>query len=196
MNQKKGILGLNTVKAFVIVLLSLAIVGVITLVILGSLNSGQLQTLTDIRNSTTVANESLAAVNETTVNLVGATTVRPICTVATVTNNTDGVVIASANYTVSGCTIAFSGGAGGLAVNNTAWDVDYVWTQVSSQPVDAITVNVSAGIENFFTNSVTFFALLAVVVIILIIALIIVVVNRFGGETGGAGGSPRGEPTL
>ena len=101
MKLKKGILGLNTVKAFVVVLLSLAIVGVVTLVVLGALNN---------------------------------TNINP---------------------------------AGSQAANGT----------------DNIISNVSAGIENFFTNSVTFFALLAVVVIILIIALIIVVVNRFGGET-------------
>ena len=46
--------------------------------------------------------------------------------------------------------------------------------------------NVSGGVEEFFSNTVTWFSLLAVVVIILIIAIVIIAVNRFGG--GGRGG--------
>ena len=35
--DKRGILGLNTVKAFIVVLLSLAIIGVVTLIVLGAI---------------------------------------------------------------------------------------------------------------------------------------------------------------
>ena len=39
---KKSILGLNTVKAFIIVLLSLAIIGIVTLVVLGSIQNANI----------------------------------------------------------------------------------------------------------------------------------------------------------
>jgi len=41
---KKSILGLNTVKAFIIVLLSLSIIGVVTLVVLGAIQSANIST--------------------------------------------------------------------------------------------------------------------------------------------------------
>ena len=41
---KKGILGLNTVKAFIVVLLSLAIISIVTLVVLGALQNAQITT--------------------------------------------------------------------------------------------------------------------------------------------------------
>ena len=37
LKDKRGILGLNTVKAFIVVLLSLAIIGVVTLIVLGAI---------------------------------------------------------------------------------------------------------------------------------------------------------------
>src|SRR3990167_9687874 len=39
---KKSILGLNTVKAFIIVLLSLAIIGIVTLVVLGAIQNANI----------------------------------------------------------------------------------------------------------------------------------------------------------
>lgn len=44
--------------------------------------------------------------------------------------------------------------------------------------------NVTGGVESFFTNAGTWFALLAIVVIILIVAIVIFAVNRFGGSRG------------
>jgi len=41
---KKSILGLNTVKAFIVVLLSLAIIGIVTLVVLGAIQNANIQT--------------------------------------------------------------------------------------------------------------------------------------------------------
>ena len=39
---KKGILGLNTVKAFIVVLLSLAIIAVVTLIVLGAISNANI----------------------------------------------------------------------------------------------------------------------------------------------------------
>ena len=43
-SKKKSILGLNTIKAFIVVLLSLAIIGVVTLVVLQALNDSSITT--------------------------------------------------------------------------------------------------------------------------------------------------------
>ena len=42
--EKKGILGLNTVKAFIVVMLSLAIIAVVTLVVLGAIQNANIAT--------------------------------------------------------------------------------------------------------------------------------------------------------
>ncbi|KKK89241.1 hypothetical protein LCGC14_2735050, partial [marine sediment metagenome] len=36
-NYKRSILGLNTVKAFIVVMLALAIIGIVTLIVLGAI---------------------------------------------------------------------------------------------------------------------------------------------------------------
>ena len=42
--KKKGILGLNTVKSFIVVMLSLAIIAVVTLVVLGAIQGANIST--------------------------------------------------------------------------------------------------------------------------------------------------------
>ena len=42
--NKKSILGLNTVKAFIVVMLSLAIIGVVTLIVLGAIQNANIAT--------------------------------------------------------------------------------------------------------------------------------------------------------
>lgn len=49
-----------------------------------------------------------------------------------------------------------------------------------------IVLNVSGGLESFFSNTGTIFSILVVVVIILAIAIIILAVQRFGGKSGGS----------
>lgn len=59
--SKKSILGLNTVKAFIVVLLSLAIIGVVTLIVLGSIQSANIapaNSLADNGTKSIVANVS------------------------------------------------------------------------------------------------------------------------------------------
>jgi hypothetical protein len=53
LQKKKSILGLNTVKAFIVVMLSLAIIGVVTLVVLGAISSANITTNVAAINGTT-----------------------------------------------------------------------------------------------------------------------------------------------
>jgi len=173
-NYKKSILGLNTVKAFIVVLLSLSIIAIITLVVLGTFVNLNVQT-----GYTSIAGQTTTTVMNTTATYVASTNSNCKLSVSSITNST-GSACSSGNYTVSGCTITGSGASGGC--NNSVWLVTGSYTD--SQAVTSITQNTSSGIIQFFTNSATFFALLGVVVIILIISLVVVVVNRFGGEAG------------
>jgi len=186
---KKSILGLNTVKMFVIVLLAVAIIGVISLVVLGALNSPQLQSTTGIVKSGTTVNQTYGVVNETsqTLNATFAGYNSLSCTPILAINSTDSVVINAPNYTYSGCNIAFNGGT--AFFNNTAWKITYSWSYRADNGAAAVTQNVSSGIISFFNNSGTYFSLLGVVVIILIISLVVVVVNRFGGEQAQSNGT-------
>lgn len=43
--QKKGILGLETIKAFIVVMLSLAIIAVVTLVVLGAIQNANISSV-------------------------------------------------------------------------------------------------------------------------------------------------------
>ena len=49
-----------------------------------------------------------------------------------------------------------------------------------------ILLNVTGGVNDFFTNASTWFSLLSVVIIILIISVVILAVNRFGSGSGGS----------
>jgi len=49
-----------------------------------------------------------------------------------------------------------------------------------------ILLNVTGGVNDFFTNAGTWFSLLSVVIIILIISVVIMAVNRFGSGSAGS----------
>ena len=180
-NYKKSILGLNTVKAFIIVLLVIAIISIVTLVILGAITSPTFVQNTGATISGTNVNETLTKVNETAQSLTVSTQIGDSCTIIQAVNASNGYVISSTNYTTANgaCTIALNSSQ--PTFNNTLWKVTYSFTY-KDPSTTYITSNVSSGLLGFFSSSTTFFALLAVVVIILIISLVVVVVNRFGGE--------------
>jgi hypothetical protein len=198
--EQKSILGLNTVKAFVIAMLSLAIIGIISLVVLGSFSSTSLISQVGIPLSGTSSNEStVTAVSEGGVILSKGYYNSPICTVTQCVNATSGTVIPTVNYTATSCTVKWAGAElDAIGSNNSVWKCSYSWSYKDSSGIDSVTKNTSAGLIGFFGNSVTFFALLGVVVIILIISLVVVVVNRFGGESTSSSGevSPQGEGNL
>ena len=56
--NRKSILGLNTVKAFIVVLLSLAIIGIVTLVVLSAIQNANIVT-----SGSTVDNQTKAITN-------------------------------------------------------------------------------------------------------------------------------------
>jgi len=192
MNKLKSILGLETVKAFIIVMLALAIVGVVALIVLGAMTSPQIISQTGM-SLTSKFNETLTSVDEKGEYTSCNAQVSGACSGLIVVNATDNAIINAANYTVSNCQFSFP--APNLSINvgnkynNTNWRVSGTCSYRDSSS-SSVTQNVSTGIISFYNSAPTFFALLAVVVIILIISLVVVVVNRFGGtaDTSMSGG--------
>jgi hypothetical protein len=170
---------LNTVKSFIVVLLSLSIIAIVTLIVLGSINTATVSQLGQV-NTVSKTNETSYMSNY--IDLSIASYPSASCTVGTITNYTTQTIITSGNYTVSNCRITLN--TNGVTVNSTNWNITWSGTYRDISGVNAITSNVSTGLIGFFTNAGTYFSLLGVVVIILIISLVVVVVNRFGGEEG------------
>jgi len=179
-NSRKGQMGLDTSKTVMLVLLTVGVLGFLTIILLGN--------LTD--TNVAVTSGTIGAQSETITSVAHAS--RPLgfndrldctATVSDVRNATGGAFINATNYTVSGCTILYKTGQGNPSgFNNSNWVVNYSGTFNSFGSVNA---NLTSGTTSFFTNTSTWFSLLAVVVVILIIAIVIFAVNRFGGrETG------------
>jgi uncharacterized membrane protein len=185
LKEKKGILGLNTVKAFIVVLLALAIVAVVFIIVLGFFSTDSFLSGTAPKSSEIdVTNETVTTPTETGVDLANAGRLSVSCTVGVCINVTGEDAIPADNITATGCNVAFAGAEDTDGYNNSNWQCTYSYNYRQSELITGITDNTTDGVVSFFGNTTTFFSLLVVVVIILIVSLVIVVVNRFGGETG------------
>ncbi len=60
-------------------------------------------------------------------------------------------------------------------------------TSVATTQTTNIVNNITGGVETFFSNAGTWFALLAIVVIILIVVIVMLAVNKVDGTKGGSG---------
>lgn len=175
--KNKGIMGLDTAKAFIVGLLGLVIVGVLTMVIFGALTDTTL--VGPDTESGSVTNETGAYINATGYTLDKASETgfsSPAITAAY--NYTDNTLIGSGNYTVSDA---------GVVTNTTTTNYDnvsisYTYNYETTSNEEKVVNNASSGISDFFSNTSVWLSLLGVVIIILIIAAVVSVVNRFGSE--------------
>jgi len=195
LNRKKGILGLDKVKAVMLALLVLAVIFVT--IILATVNLRDVaedfdrisETVTNT-NTTQVINDSVAIYlcgTDGGQNYRGCSVSVDNFTNAT---GTEGFVINSANYTIVNCSVILienTGETDATNYNNTGWNFTgtCTWSNAEYQNVN---LNLSSGGSGFFKNSSTFISILVVVVIISLIAIVIAVVSGFGGG-GGLGGS-------
>jgi len=185
MRDKKAMMGLDTVKVVLVVLLTLGVIAIAMFVALTSLQPA-VESL-DRSNTGTVTNESTTkAMNYTwtyTFNTSISGQRNPTCTITSVINGTDGVSINSGNYTVpstlGGCNIKASTPSAGF--NSTVWKVSYTYVYASPDSYNAVS-NITNGSVNFFKQIPTVFTILGVIVIILAVGIIIVAVMRFGNR--------------
>ncbi len=186
--NKKGILGLETVRVVIVTLLVLAVTAIAVFLALVSLQSSDL--FTDDSLGTLSINESVGPVNETGVDFGNNTLASAVCTITLVLNATDDIVIDAGNYTQTNCNIAYSAAADS-SFNNTLWEVSsttaYTQTSQVESDTDSIVNNITNGTTQFFANVPTYMILLGVVVLLLIIAIILVVVSRFASPNAGEG---------
>lgn len=191
--NKKGVLGLDTAKAFILMLLILAVVGFAALISLSQINDASDNVLPDI--SIAFVNVSLGTNAATEVpqyvTTKGGTVYSPAnyydCTLKitevinrSVAAGAAGWNIAAGNYTNGDCTLRYTHAANSYA-NNSLWNVTGSITYRIGD-VAASFQNVTTGTSNFFANATTWFTLISVVVIILLIGIVIFAVSRFGGR--------------
>lgn len=174
---KKGIIGFDTVKVVIVSLLIIAVLAIASFAAITPLNS--------VANtvglySGTETNES-GYVNATGYTLAKSTLTNFASpTITAVYNTTNGSLIGSNNYVLTG----------NILYNNTVTNwanvkVSYTY-QYNTPAANSVIGNTTVGFGNFFSQVPTIMTLLAVIVLILIIAIVIVAVTRFqsGKEEG------------
>ncbi len=190
--NKKGVLGLDTVKSVFVWFLVISILAIVIVLALVSLRTPveNIDKTTDL-----IRNETILDLDNNTIkNFAQASSDafrNGVCSIQVVKNITDGKTIVAANYTLSnsGCSIIGSVFLNASGFNGSNVLIDY--TSVFSNPqTNNLIRNVSSALsDDFFDQTGTIFAILIVIVIILAIAIIIAVVTRFGGGAGGGGAS-------
>jgi len=188
MENKKGQLGLSTVKAVMIVFLILAVIGVVTILALTSIRD-----VADDIDKSTVGIVNLTTeskVNETGAYISGTSGLRNcVATLTSGINQTSKTAINATDLTSTGCLVQFDGDAP-TWYNNSLWNVTGSYTYSDARVTNLVS-NVTDANVSFFGSTGTIFAILIVVVIILAISIILAVVSGFG-KGGGIGGGRSG----
>jgi hypothetical protein len=184
--DKRGILGLETVRVVIVTLLILAVTSIAVFLALVSLQDSNLF----------VADTGSGTFTNETINLTLAgnapATVDPLTGVVlssvVVQNATDGTnVISGGNWTTSGNLLLAVAASPFINTNvNVSASFTNTFDSQTTNDTNKIIGNITSGTTDFFANVPTFMVLLGVVVLLLIIAIVLVVVGRFGGTTGGA----------
>lgn len=178
LKNKKGVFGLNAVQTFFAVILGIALLAYIIVVVMGVLGG-----TTILKQSAyTQTNETGGFINQTGYTLSRSTSESGYTspTITQIVNNTDGSVINSGNWTISGSTLRNA-----TEINYNTISISYTYTADSSQQrnLNTILSNTSTGVTGFFSSINPVYAILAVLVIILILVVLVRVVqspNRTG----------------
>jgi len=188
--QRNGVLGLETAKQVMIAFLILAITGVAIILSLTALNDSVGNTIDNEAFSLSTINETESWVNSTGYTLSGYNSTWSGISITALWNATDGGV---GNYNLSLGLGNASVSSLGIVTNATTTEYDnvslsysYTYTHDTNK-VGSIVGNVSGGVETFFASTGTIFSILIVIIIILAISIIIWAVGRFGQNTEGMG---------
>jgi len=192
--NKKGILGLDTVKAVILSLMVLAVLVIAVFAVLIPLRTS-VEGI-DARSGSVINDSTVTKVNDAAYTLLPTAYYlrNSVCTVSACRNSSNGVAVNAANWSASNCQVNYAGTGPGSNSNNSIWKCDYSYTY-NGNDTNTIVETMTKAPVNFFNNTPTFFTLLGVVVLILIIAIVIVAVTRFspGASIGlGAGGGEGG----
>ncbi len=169
----------KTTKTFTAILV-LGLVALLFLIVFGNLSGN----LGFSNTSLNTVNETGHFLNATTDTLDTASRSDFVSlTVTTVNNASNGVVIASGNFTVSS-TLGTIVGSAGRTENFSSVNITYDTTILSTGEVNTNGVinNLTAGANTFFTFSNVWFTLLAIVLLIIIVMSVIAVVQTKNGQ--------------
>jgi len=175
LQNKKGVLGLDTATAFVIALLVLVVMAVVFVIVLGSFST--ISVSDSLAETGHIDNETVTL---TSLGVPLSVNGLPSLSITNdiVTNATGAETLGAGNYTISAGSIS----AVTAEYNNTDVNVTYDFRN-ADQSVTSIISNSTTGLEALFASAVTWFSLLAVVIIILIIVIVIVAVRGLGGAS-------------
>jgi hypothetical protein len=120
MENKKGI-QLNQAIMAVITLVLVAVLVIVALYLFSSLGSSMMAANSQIN----VINETAPGVVNENGQTLASTYLSPSCSAFTCYNQTGSGVIPAANYTATGCKVAYSGATDDLGYNNTIWKCSY-----------------------------------------------------------------------
>jgi hypothetical protein len=172
LKNKKGVFGLTAVQAFFAIILGIALLAYIIVVIMGTL--GGTNILDQLSGS--VTNESGAYINSTSYTLDQAGLDGfGSASVVSIYNASDGVLISSGNYTLTGAGVLSNATA-------TTWgDVNisytYLYNSIQQSNLNTLLTNTSTGITGFFSAISPIYAILAVLVIILVLVVLVRIVQ-------------------
>ncbi len=191
LEQRNGVLGLETAKQVMVSFLVLSVTAVAILLALTSLSDSVGDSIDNIGYGLSVTNETLSWINTSTYTLdvVNSSTSGYVLT--TIVGNTPDHPD-EYNFTI-GLGNASTSTAGVVTnlteynttiLSNVSLSYTYTYT-IDRHRMDNIIGNVSEGLETFFASTGTIFSILIVVVIILAISIIIWAVGRFGQQAEG-----------
>lgn len=188
--NKKGVLGFDTVTAFIVLVLIVAVTAIAAF-----LAVSVLQTPVDNENTLSfgpIVNETGAYLNQTGYTITGATLANfsGSFVVTNVWNSTTAglgyynLSIPAANFSAEAATgILRNGTANPGQYTNVSFTYTYAYLGKASTQTTSLINNLTSGTTDFFSNASTFFTLLGVVVILLIIVLVLIAIRRFEGGT-------------
>lgn len=183
LKNKKGILGLETVRIVIVTLLILGVTAIAVFLALTSLQDSNIfqnsSASGQFGNETILLSSTGAAPNS--VNGLG----NVVLTTVLVVNATGGeIVVEEGNFTIAGGVFTnLTDSPYNLNNINVTANFTHEVTSSAVNATDAIIGNVTSGTSDFFANVPTFMVLLGVVVLLLIIAIVLIVVGRFGGSS-------------
>ena len=184
LKQDKGVAGLTILLSLIVMLF---IIGLIIMIF--TLMGNKMRDAT--YDTTTVAISNLTTsgvVNETGIVLTGLSNVKDCSVTPTiVTNATDGVVITSANYTTTGCSMVYAGDGD---YNNTLWNVTGTYTWSADNKATDVMNETVVGISNV-TDWFSIFIVIGAMVVLILLTVIIINANKGSGMIEGGTTSAR-----
>lgn len=199
MGSRKGLLGLDTVKSVMLMLLVLGVLAIAIFTTFPNLTSTNVipaKTITDQHainetinpfsdlGNATISVRNLTGVTINNIIAINGTGALVPCTGSAGNYSSAQCIIGAGNYSVTGGT--FTPVLGGN-FNNTIINVSYDFNYKVDSDAIHLANNITSGTTSFFSNVPTIFSILGAVVIITAIVLIIIAVNRFSSASGFSG---------